>query len=355
MYHPWPKCPPGQRRHAAALSRSAASSKFGEGDDRQASLVGCVYEPEMAESPRTVIVAVVVNVAIGFVKFGASILTGSAAMTAEAIHSVVDAGNSALLLVGLHRSTKPADERHPFGYGREIYFWSLVVAVVIFGAGGVAAIAEGVSRFSESHALQHIEVNYAVLGIALVFESVSWSFAYRGIRNEYSGISPFAAAGRSKDPSLFVVLFEDTAAIIGLLIALVVGTVFASLFPENHLDAIASLLIGALLVVTAVFLMNKTRSLLVGESGDEEVLDGIRALLAADPHVASVHRILSAQMSPGNLLLNLDLRLDRTLAGKDVPEAIQSIEKAIRNRFPIVKEVFIEVQVFSTPANSGSP
>jgi cation diffusion facilitator family transporter len=299
------------------------------------------------ESPRTVIVAVLVNVAIAVAKYTASIFTGSAAMVAEAIHSTVDAGNSALLLVGLHRSAKPADERHPFGYGREIYFWSLVVAVVIFGAGGVAAIAEGVSRLSEPPGLQNIQWNYAVLGVALIFESLSWLVANRAIRKENPGMTPFEAAGRSKDPSLFIVLFEDTAAIVGLLIALVVGTFGTTLFPSAHLDAIASLLIGALLIVTALFLMNRTRSLLVGESADEEIVNGIRALLIADPRVSSVHRILSAQMAPGNLLLNLDLRLDRTVVGNEIPEAIQMIERAIRDRYPIVKEVFIEVQVLS--------
>jgi cation diffusion facilitator family transporter len=298
----------------------------------------------MSESPRTVIVAILVNAAIAMAKFVASIVTGSAAMTAEAIHSTVDAGNSALLLVGLHRSAKPADERHPFGYGREIYFWSLVVAVVIFGAGGIAAIAEGLARLFEPHELQNIGWNYAVLGFALVFESISWLVAYRGIRKEYPQMSPFAAAQRSKDPSLFVVLFEDTAAIIGLLIALVIGTFVAMLFPAGHLDAIASLLIGVLLIATAVYLMNRTRSLLVGESGDEEVVDGIRALLIADPRVASVQRILTAQMSPGYLLLNLDLRFDRSLVGLDLPETIQDVDRAIRREFPLVKEVFIEAQ-----------
>jgi cation diffusion facilitator family transporter len=299
------------------------------------------------ESSRTVVVAVLVNLAIAAAKFVASVFTGSSAMVAEAIHSTVDAGNSALLLIGLHRSNKPADARHPFGYGREIYFWSLVVAVVIFGAGGVAAIAEGISRFSEPHELQHILINYIVLGIALVLESLSWLVANRGIRNEYPGMSPFAAARRSKDPSLFVVLFEDTAAILGLLIALVVGTILAPLFPSMHLDAVASLLIGMLLIVTALFLMNRTRSLLVGESGDDEIIDGIRALLESDRRVASVHRILSAQLSPGDVLLNLDLRFDHSVVGKDLPAATQEIEKAIRLKYPIVKEVFIEVQGLS--------
>lgn len=301
---------------------------------------------EPSESLRTIIVAILVNVAIAAAKFVASVFTGSAAMTAEAIHSTVDAGNSALLMVGLHRSAKPADERHPFGYGREIYFWSLVVAVVIFGAGGVAAIWEGLSRFSEPPGLQNIQWNYAVLGIALIFEAVSWRVAYRALRNQYPGISPLVAAGRSKDPSLFVVVFEDSAAIVGLVIALT-GTVATTFFPSAHFDAIASLLIGTLLIGTAVFLMNRTRSLLVGESADEQIVSGIYELLTADPRVASVQRILSAQMSPENLLLNLDLRFDLAVIGNDMPEAIQSIEKAIRNRYPAVKEVFIEIQALS--------
>lgn len=299
-----------------------------------------------SESLRTVIVAILVNVVIAAAKFVASIFTGSAAMTAEAIHSTVDAGNSALLMVGLRRSAKPADAQHPFGYGREIYFWSLVVAVVIFGAGGVAAIWEGMSRFSEPQELQNIQWSYAVLGIALIFESVSWRVAYRALRHEYPGISPFVAAARSKDPSLFVVVFEDSAAIVGLVIALA-GTIGATFFPLAHFDAIASLLIGTLLIGTAVFLMNRTRSLLVGESADDQIVSGIHELLTADPRVASVQRILSAQMAPGNLLLNLDLRFDPAVVGNDMPEAIQSIEKAIRNRFPAVQDVFVEVQALS--------
>lgn len=309
----------------------------------------------MTESTRTVVVAIAANLAIAAAKSAASIVTGSAAMTAEAIHSTVDAGNSALLLLGLRRSAKPADERHPFGYGREIYFWSLVVAVVIFGAGGVAAIAEGLSRFGEPYDLQNIVWSYVVLGVALVFESGSWVVAYRAISREHSGISPFAAARRSKDPSLFVVLFEDTAAILGLIIALVIGTLGATLFPSSHLDAIASLLIGLLLIATAAFLMNRTRSLLVGESGDEETVEGIRALLVADPRVSSVPRLLTAQMSPGYLLLNLDLRFNDNLGAKDIPQTIKDLERAIRDKFPIVKEIFIEVQVFERSETTSGP
>jgi cation diffusion facilitator family transporter len=304
----------------------------------------------MHESQRTVIVAILINLAIAAAKYAASLATGSAAMTAEAIHSLVDTGNSALLLLGIHRSGKPADEEHPFGYGREIYFWSLVVAVVIFGAGGIAAIAEGLSRLFEPHELQNIGWNYAVLGVSLAFESVSWVVAYRAIQHENPKMTPFAAARRSKDPSLFVVLFEDTAAITGLLIALLVGTVGSQVFPEAHLDAVASLLIGLLLIATALFLMNRTRSLLVGESGEPEVVERIRALLAADARVASVERLLSAQMSPGYLLLNLDLSFKSEVTGAEVLRAVGELEEAIRSAFPVVKEVFIEAHASPAPS-----
>jgi cation diffusion facilitator family transporter len=307
----------------------------------------------MHESTKTVVVAILVNLAIAAAKYFASAMTGSAAMAAEAIHSTVDAGNSALLLLGIRRSAKPADDRHPFGYGREIYFWSLVVAVVIFGAGGIAAISEGLSRFSEPHALENIGWSYAVLGIALVFEGISWTVAYRAIAAENPGMTPFTAAQRSKDPSLFVVLFEDTAAIAGLIIALA-GTFGAMLFPSKHLDAIASLLIGALLIVTALFLMDRTRSLLVGEGADDEIVNGIRTLLMADPRVASVHRILTAQMAPGYVLLNMDLRFHRAALNADLPQTIQEVERKIRDRFPVIQEVFIEVQALTESSEQGT-
>lgn len=299
----------------------------------------------MSESAFTVAVAVLVNLAIALAKFVAAFFTGSAAMLAEAIHSTVDTGNEALLLLGLHRSRKPADDRHPFGYGQEIYFWSLVVAVVIFGFGGGAAISEGAWRLAEPpYPLEHVLWNYVILGIALVFESISWSVAFRAVRSEHPGVSIFRAVRRSKDPSRFVVLFEDTAAIAGLLIALVIGTILAVRFPQARLDAIASILIGLLLVITAVFLMSKTRSLLIGESAGEELVKGIRAVLEADNRVAGVDRILTAQMAPENVLLNLDLRFDEGVTGGDLPQAIDHIEHVIQSHYPQVKEIFIEAQ-----------
>lgn len=301
----------------------------------------------MEESTLTVVVAILVNLAIALAKYAASLFTGSAAMLAEAIHSTVDTGNEALLLLGLHRSRKPADERHPFGYGQEIYFWSLVVAIVIFGLGGGAAISEGAWRIVEPHPLENIAWNYAVLGVALVFEAVSWTVAYRAVRSEQPQLSLAAAVRRSRDPSRFVVLLEDTAAILGLLIALVVGTVLAQQFPHAYLDAIASILIGVLLVVTAVFLIAKSRSLLIGESAEPETVEGIRALLDADEQIDSVERILTTQLAPEHVLLNLDLRFQSDLTSDELPHAIDRIEHAIQQRYPEIREIFIEAQALS--------
>lgn len=301
----------------------------------------------MAESLLTVVVAILVNFAIALAKYVAAFFTGSASMLAEAIHSTVDTGNEALLLLGWHRARKPADEQHPFGYGQEIYFWSLVVAIVIFGLGGGAAISEGAWRIVEPHKLENIAWNYAVLGIALVFEAVSWVVAYRAVLGEQPDMGVIAAVRRSKDPSRFVVFLEDTAAIIGLLIALVVGTLLASLFPQLYLDAIASVLIGLLLLVTAIFLMAKTRSLLIGESADKDIVEGVRALLDADEQIECVERIITTQFAPEHVIVNLDIRFARNLSSDELPHAIDRIERAIQERFPEIREMFIEAQALT--------
>lgn len=301
----------------------------------------------MSESSTTVVVAILVNAAIALAKYAAGLFSGSAAMLAEAIHSTVDTGNEALLLLGIKRSQKPADERHPFGYGQEIYFWSLVVAIVIFGLGGGAAISEGVWRIIEPHRLENVVWNYSILGVALVFEAVSWIVAYRAVRNERPQLPVAQAVRASKDPSRFVVLLEDTAAILGLLIALIVGTILAQLFPEAHLDAIASILIGLLLVATAIFLISETRGLLIGESADKATVDGIRALLENDGHVAGVKRILTMHLAPESVLLNLDLQFEKTIAAGELPAAIERIENAIRERYPEIKEIFVEAQALT--------
>lgn len=308
----------------------------------------------MQESLTTVVVAILVNAAIAIAKYIAGFASGSAAMLAEAIHSTVDTGNEALLLLGLRRSQKAPDEQHPFGYGHEIYFWSLVVAIVIFGLGGGAAIIEGVWRFIEPRPLENLFWNYIVLGIALAFESVSWVVAYRAIRAERPDVPVVRAVLISKDPSRFVVLLEDSAAIAGLLIALIVGTILAQRFPAAHFDALASVLIGVLLIVTALVLIAETRGLLIGESADKETVEGIRAVLHDDAQVAAVKRVLTMHLAPDNILLNLDLQFVEGLPDGELPAAVERVERSLRAHYPEIKEIFIEVKAVATAGGSGA-
>lgn len=302
----------------------------------------------MRKVPFPVVVAIAVNLAIAISKYAAGFVTGSASMMAEAIHSTVDTGNEALLLVGVTQSRKPPDETHPFGHGQDAYFWSLVVAVVIFGAGGGAAILEGLWHIVQGSRLEDLIWNYIVLGVALVFESVSWAVSYRALRNDAPQLSLLQAVRASRYPSRFVVLLEDSAAIAGLIIALVLGTWLASLFPQARLDGIASILIGLVLICAAVFLIAKTRSLLVGEAADKATVDGIRAILENDADVEAVKRILTMQLSPESVLLNLDLRFrDGVGSANGLPASISRLERAIQQRYPNVKEIFIEAQALA--------
>lgn len=302
----------------------------------------------MRKVPFPVVVAIAVNLAIAISKYAAGFVTGSASMMAEAIHSTVDTGNEALLLVGVTQSRKPPDETHPFGHGQDAYFWSLVVAVVIFGAGGGAAILEGLWHIVQGSRLEDLIWNYIVLGVALVFESVSWAVSYRALRNDAPQLSLLQAVRASRYPSRFVVLLEDSAAIAGLIIALVLGTWLASIFPQARLDGIASILIGLVLICAAVFLIAKTRSLLVGEAADKATVDGIRAILENDADVDAVKRILTMQLSPESVLLNLDLRFrDGVGSANGLPASISRLERVIQQRYPNVKEIFIEAQALA--------
>lgn len=303
----------------------------------------------MSESSKTVAVAITVNAVIALAKYVAGFASGSAAMIAEAIHSTVDTGNEALLFLGLKRSQRPPDEMHPFGHGQEIYFWSLVVAIVIFGLGGGAAIIEGIWRFTQPREISNVLWDYIVLAAALAFESVSWTVAYRALRRERPGLPLLKAVRSSKDPSRFVVLLEDSAAILGVLIALILGTFLATEFPHAHLDAAASILIGLLLAAAAIFLIAETRGLLIGEAADKDTVEGIRSLLDANPDVRGVKRILTMQLAPESVLLNLDLHFKKEIAGSELPAIVDSIESAIRSHYPEITEIFIEAGAVTKP------
>jgi len=297
------------------------------------------------EAPTTVLVAIGANAGIAVAKGVVAALTGNSAMFVETIHSIVDTINECLLLLGEHRSRKPADDRHPFGYGQELYFWSLVVAIVVFGIGGGMGILEGIDRVRNPGVLGEAIWTYVVLGIAFVLEGISWFKAFEALRRS-AAITSFRgllrALSASKDPAVFVVIFEDSAALIGLLIAFF-GTLLGHVFDRPVIDGYASILIGLVLALVAIVLASETRNLLIGESAAPDVVASIRSIALESTYVRSVSRILTMHMSPHDVLLNVDFDLEPMLTAIDVDETIEGFEARVRERHPEVKLIFVEV------------
>ncbi|MCL4854181.1 MAG: cation diffusion facilitator family transporter [Bryobacteraceae bacterium] len=296
-----------------------------------------------AESKAAIYGAIIANLGIAIAKFTAAAFTGSAAMVAEGVHSLVDTGNGGLLLVGLHKSKAPADETHPFGYGKEIYFWSLIVAISIFAAGGGISIYEGILHVFDPSPLQDPTWNYVVLGIAVVFESGALAVAYKQFRRATGGGPIWESVRRSKDPSTFAVLFEDAAALLGL-IAAFVGVYVGHLLEDSRFDGIASITIGLILVATAALLGRECKGLLIGEGADPEELRAIRATLEADHAIDKVYKLLTMYFGPHTVLLTTEVEFRDGLSGQEVEEAVDRIEKAIRREHPHVHHIFIEAE-----------
>lgn len=294
-------------------------------------------------SKKVIFAALAGNSLIAITKFAASAYTGSSAMLSEAIHSLVDTGNQGLLLYGLRRARRRPDEHHPFGYGQELYFWSFVVAIIIFGIGAGVSIYEGIHKVLEPEPLQSPHVNYIVLALAMVFEAGALWIAIREFDKSRGTRGWIAAVRESKDPAAFTVLFEDSAAMLGLVVAFV-GLVLAQYLGLQWLDGAASIVIGLILATTAAFLAYETKALLIGEAADEQVAAGIRDIVAATPSVRHVNELRSMHMGPQEVLVALSLDFRDDLTAGDVEAAIYVIEMAIKQRFPEVRRLFIEVQ-----------
>jgi cation diffusion facilitator family transporter len=288
------------------------------------------------------------NLAIAIMKFVAAAFTGSSAMVSEGIHSLVDTGNGGLLLFGIHKSKQPADATHPFGYGKELYFWSLIVAVLIFGVGGGISIYEGIVHLIHPRPLKDPLWSYVVLGLAMVFEGIVFLIAFRAfqaLKREDENI--WQAIQSSKDPTTFTVLFEDGAAMLGLMVAFV-GIFLADQFKNPYLDGAASVLIGVLLAAVAIFLAYESKGLLVGEGADPQTLESIRKLAEADPGVKNVLKPLTMHFGPHTVLLTVDIEFHKELSAIEVEEAVDRLEKGIRNRYPDIKHIYIEAGAIST-------
>lgn len=306
----------------------------------------------MASSSKKVIFAALIgNALIAVTKFIAAFLTNSSAMLSEGIHSVVDTGNQLLLLYGLHRAQKPADENFPFGYGKEIYFWSFVVAILIFAVGAGVSIYEGIHRIADPRPMQDAYINYIVLGLAIVFEGAAWLFALSAFSKIKGKWSYIEAVQRAKDPSMFVVLFEDSAAILGLIVALA-GVLITEWTGIVYFDGIASIIIGFILGGTAIWLAYETKGLLIGESANKPVVEGIRRIAKTCREIEHVNELLTLHMGPDFILVNISVDFADHTTSSDIELAIAKLDHAIKQAYPTVKRIFVEAEARNAKLNS---
>ena len=292
------------------------------------------------ESRPAIIAALVGNLLIAITKSIAAAITGSSAMLSEAVHSLVDTGNEVLLLYGQRRSARPPDEIHPFGYGRELYFWCFVVALLIFALGAGISIYEGVVHIRHPQPITKPVINFVVLGLAFAFESASWWVAWRGFQKVRGDGSFWHVIRASKDPTSFMVLFEDTAALIGIVIA-AMGTALTVQLDAPWIDGAASILIGLVLAAVAIVLARESKDLLIGERANPALQRAIRQAADSEPCVRSVKRILTTHMAPDQVIASLDVEFDDDLTIPEVEKLIGRIEGGLRDRHPELARVFI--------------
>jgi cation diffusion facilitator family transporter len=295
----------------------------------------------MAESKVAIYGAIGANVAIAATKFVVAGITGSSAMLSEGIHSAVDTFNGVLLLVGIRLSQRPATPEHPFGHGKELYFWSLIVAVLIFGLGGGVSFYEGIQHIRKPEPMRDPTWNYVVLALAFVFEGTSFLIALRQFRAQARGVPFWRALGQSKDPTTYTVLAEDSAALIGLAVA-ALGIYLSHRFGLPELDGAASVVIGLLLAGVAVLLIGQARGLLIGEGIRPETARAIRSLAMEQPSVSDVGHVLSMYIGPDEVLAIVDVNFKEGTATGEAADAISAIEGQVRARFPMIRRLFIE-------------
>ena len=298
----------------------------------------------MASGSKKVIYAAMIgNGLIAVAKFVGATITGSSAMLSEGIHSLVDTGNQGLLLYGIARSKRPADEKHPFGYASEIYFWAFIVAILIFSIGAGISVYHGVEKVLHPHPVQDPMINYIILILAMIFEGFAWWIAWREFSSTQGKKGLFQAVQESKDPTIFTVLFEDTAAMLGLIVALI-GIWVSVTYDMPILDGVASIIIGIILAGTALVLALETKGLLIGEAAAPEIVDEIRALVGKQPAIVALNEIRTLHRGPNDVLLALSVDYNDEIPAGMVEQTNTSLELAIKGRFPVVKRLFIEVQ-----------
>jgi len=296
-----------------------------------------------SSSKKVIYAALVGNLLVAATKFAAAAITGSSAMLSEAVHSLVDTGNEVLLLHGLRRAARPADQAHPFGHGREVYFWSFVVALSVFALGSGVSLYEGIHHVREPVPITRPVVNYVVLALALVFEGASWRVAFKEFRGEKGQQTFLEAARRSKDPTTFMVLFEDSAAVLGLVIALA-GTPAAELLDRPVLDGVASIAIGILLALVAAFLARESKGLLIGEPAQSEVSDAICAIVTAQPGIERANGLFTVHVGPRQVVAGITVDFRDDLTARQVEDIVARVEARVRQAHPEIVSLLIKPQ-----------
>ncbi|MEO8541997.1 MAG: cation diffusion facilitator family transporter [Burkholderiaceae bacterium] len=306
----------------------------------------------MSESKAAIYGAIASNSAIAVTKFIVAGITGSSAMLSEGIHSAVDTGNGVLLLVGTRLSERPPSEQHPFGHGKELYFWSLIVAVLIFGIGGGVSFYEGIMHVRNPVAMEDPLWSYIVLAAAGCFEGASFAIALRQFLRE-AGERPFwQALHGSKDPTTYTVMAEDAAALAGLAVA-ALGIYASHRWNLPELDGVASIIIGLLLAGVAVLLVHESRGLLIGEGIRPATAQEIRRMVREHAGIQGVSAPLSMYIGRNEVLLTMDVEFDDGTPAETVASTIVSIEREVRERFPVIRRIYIEARKLSAQSQQG--
>lgn len=294
-------------------------------------------------SKRVVYVALIGNLLVTATKFVAAAISGSSAMLSEGLHSLVDTSNELLLMYGMKRAGQQPDHDHPLGHGRELYFWSFIVAILIFALGAGLSLYEGIGHIRHPTELTRPGINYAVLALSFIFELGSWWVAFKAFRAAKGSQGYWEALRQSKDPPNFMVLVEDSAAMLGILFAFA-GIFAASKLQIPELDGVASVAIGLLLAAVAALLARESKSLLIGEPADPQVADSILKLARSSPAVEKANGVLTVQMAPDQIVAALSLELKDDLRTPQIEAAIADLERQVRETHPQITTLFVKPQ-----------
>jgi cation diffusion facilitator family transporter len=303
---------------------------------------------------KVIVAALAANLLIAATKLVAAMFTGSSAILSEGIHSLVDSGNQVLLIHGQRRAQLPADAEFPFGHGKEIYFWSFVVSILVFSVGAGLSLFEGITHIIHPTVMRNVQVSYLIIATSLLFEGISWIISIRAFGKEKAPRHSFLQAIRKgKDPTMFLVVLEDSAALVGLLAALA-GVFLTSLTGNPFYDGAASVAIGLILGGTAILIAQETKGLLVGEAASREVVQTIREVVAKGEHVEHVNEILTLHMGPDFIVATISLDFVDEVPAGEIERTVPMLEAEIKRRLPEVKRVFIEAEAWRRPKSRGS-